>query len=163
MKSQTFNLPPEFRIKVITPGAFAKFLGFSVDCPPTGVRLNRGLKRALLWEKWSLSKACLSAFKFASFLGKPFFFSGGRRWLSLSGRSKAVPSFTYLRGLDQFCWRSRGRLSRGLFHDLLQPASARLLLLFACSILFLFFLPFFQRMGMRWKHFLHLHHQAQQR
>lgn len=43
-KSQTFSLWPELLIRVITPGAFGKFLGSSVDFPSMEANLNKGPK-----------------------------------------------------------------------------------------------------------------------
>lgn len=55
----TFNLPPEFRIKVINSGYSRNFLGFSVDSS-TEFNLDNGLKRAFLCkekvplERWDI-------------------------------------------------------------------------------------------------------------
>lgn len=54
--TQTFNLLPEFLIKVIISGPLEKFLGSSVDFLSVEYNLNKDLKRAFLCEESSLSR-----------------------------------------------------------------------------------------------------------
>lgn len=66
----TLKLPPTvFLLRVITPAAWKKFLGSSVNFPTTEVSLKRGLKRAFFWVKSSLS----NTWQILSSLGKCFF------------------------------------------------------------------------------------------
>lgn len=155
MRSQTFNLLPEFLINVITSGISGKFLESSINLPSMEVILNNGLNKDLLCEEW-FSRTCLSTLSMASPNGlgremvEPYREKKGGWWPYLG---ECAVLFLHL-------W---------LVNEVMAHSTLLWLDLFSFQVFFFFFFLIFflsatfQRGRTRWRHFLHLQEQVQLR